>query len=806
MYKIWGHLLQGLVTMVMLGLLLVTVAILYLDTGLPNVSEIKNIPLHQPLRILSADDKLIAEFGNQRRNPITYEEIPQHFIQAIISTEDKHFFEHHGVDIMGLGRAVLSLIKTGKKSQGGSTITMQLARNYFLTPERTYIRKIKEILLAIKLERMLSKEEILTLYSNKIYLGHRAYGIAAASQVYYGKKVNELNLAQIAMLAGLPKAPSSINPLANAHAAKKRRNYVLRRMWEEGFIEEAAYKKAVKMPLTAKYHGTQVEVEAPYFAEMVRQAVVEQFGEHAYQQGLVITTTLLSTAQLSAKNSLEEQLLSYDRRHGYRGPVGHFSVADISEALIKLNDLPRPHPLVPALVLKANASEAEVLLAKGTKTKIHLGDVRWARAYINEDSQGKTPSSVESVIPVGSLIYLRPKDKGFELAQIPDINGAFVALSPQTGGIQALVGGYDYSLSKYNRVTQAKRQPGSNFKPFVYSAALEDGMTAATLINDAPVVYEDRNLDTVWRPENFSGQFYGPTRLRTALIQSRNLVSIRILKRLGLQKVISHAKRFGFEDDALPRNLSLALGSGVVSPLQLASAYAVFANGGYKKTPFYIQKIVDSQDNLLFNYIEPEQAERVIDEGVAFVMNSMLRDVIQQGTATRARVLKREDLAGKTGTTNDQTDAWFTGYHPEMVASVWIGFDSPRPLGHFEVGGRAALPAWIDFMKPLLPNLSVIKAEPPAGIMSVRIDPKTGLLASFDNPDAIYEYFQVENVPDQTETASFQYWGDEKIEDRDSSSFEEESEFTDSEQEEENSTQAYRPQNYERLDTDDGLF
>ncbi len=766
----------------------------YLTPQLPSIDNLKEVRLQVPLRIYSRDGRLLAEFGEMKRTPLAYGDIPEHMVKAVLAAEDDRFFQHPGVDYQGILRAAWVLATTGQKAQGGSTITMQVARNFFLSSEKTYLRKLNEILLAIKIEEELSKEEILELYLNKIYLGQRAYGVGAAAQTYYGKKLPELSLGQLAMIAGLPKAPSRNNPIADPERALIRRNYVLGRMFNVGYIDETTFKTAVEQPDTAALHGLSIEAEAPYLTEMARAEVVRRYGEtEAYTGGYKVYTTLNTRLQTAANGALRGALLDYDRRHGYRGPEARVTLAEGADTETWIQALADRGPigtLQPALVIEVAAKAVTMALKDGSTTVLAWEGMNWAQPYINETTRGKAPESAADVLSVGDVIRIERNAEGqWQLAQIPQVEGALAALDPRDGSVAALVGGFDYFRSKFNRAIQAERQPGSAFKPFVYSAALEMGMTPATIINDAPVVFEDAGLEQAWRPENYSGEFYGPTRLREALTHSRNLVSIRVLRSLGIGETINYLKRFGFETKALPRNLSLSLGSGSITPLQLAGAYTVLANGGFRVTPYFIDHIDDMLGNTLYSNDAamvcpeceildstprqksviattesdttsdtqappmPALAPRVISAQNTYLITNMMQDVIRDGTGRRARALGRSDIAGKTGTTNDQRDAWFAGYNAAMVAVAWVGFDDGRPMGNRETGGRAALPIWIDFMRAALAETPDLPWPQPSGLVTVRIDPETGQLAEANAPDAIFETFYAERVPSAPQTA-----------------------------------------------------
>lgn len=781
--------LLGLGGTALLGAVGLGVSYLAIAPELPPISALKDIRLQVPMRVYTRDGRLIAEFGEQKRTPIRFEETPDLMVKAILAAEDDRFFEHPGVDYQGILRAALNLARTGEKSQGGSTITMQVARNFFLTSEKTYLRKLSEIFLALKIEKELPKEEILELYLNKIYLGNRAYGVAAAAYTYYGVGVADLSLAQIAMIAGLPKAPSRYNPLADPEHAVVRRNYVLKRMRELGYIDEAGFRQAMQSPDDAKLHSASMEVEANYLAEMVRAAMIERYGEQAaYTAGLKIYTTLDSRLQLTSTTALRSALHAYDRRHGFRGIEGHLDAGRLAEDGDWAEELRRHSEIggmKAAIVARVKDQEITVKLADGGAIEIPWDGLSWAQPYISENRRGAVPRSAADVVRSGDIVRIVATADGWQLAQLPAVQGAMIALDPSDGAITALVGGFDFQRSKFNRVTQALRQPGSSFKPFLYSAALEKGFTPATLINDAPVVFDDPGLESAWRPENYTGEFFGPTRLRVALVNSRNLVSIRLLRSIGIDYCIDYLTRFGFNPGDMPRNLSLALGSASVTPLQLAAGYAVFANGGYRVAPYFIDRIVGANDEVLFQAVpdkacpaceeaaqnsdtggetgpasspapdappaaaEFNPARRTLSAQNTYLMTSMMRDVIQAGTAVRAKQLGRGDIAGKTGTTNDQRDAWFAGFTSGIVAVSWVGFDKPQALGNGETGGRAALPMWISFMRDALRGVPEHPLDRPPGLVTVRIDPATGLLAKSGQPNGIFETFFTDNAPRQ---------------------------------------------------------
>jgi penicillin-binding protein 1A len=820
--------------LLVLGTVSLAVVSMIIIPRLPDIETLKDVRMQVPLRIYTHDGSLIAEYGEKRRLPVQIEHTPKKLIDAFISAEDDRFYEHPGVDWQGIVRAAWVLVTTGQKKEGGSTITMQVARNFFLTREKSYVRKLTEIFLALKIERELSKNEILQLYLNKIYLGQRAYGVGSAAQVYYGKDVKDLTLAQMAMIAGLPKAPSATNPVSSPERALKRRAYVLNRMLTLGYINQAEFEKANQAPVTASLHSPSVRIEAPYVAEMVRKEMVKRYGDDAYSAGYNVYTTIRDRDQVAANHALRAALMEYDRRHGFRGPEQHVDLSTLDgEKGWKqlLETYPTIGNLYPALVTDVRDKSVTAYLSGIGPVDIGWDGLSWARRYITENRRGPKPKSAGDILKPGDIVRVVENDKGgWVLSQLPEVEGALVSMDPENGATLALVGGFDFYRSKFNRVTQAKRQPGSSFKPFVYSAALKAGYTAASVINDAPVVFNDPGIEDMWRPENYSGRYFGPTRLRVALYESRNLVSIRLLHGMGIDFALKQIKKFGYDIDKLPHNLSLALGSGAVSPWQHAAAYCILANGGYRVQPYYIERIENVQHKVVYEAdplvvcrdceqnqaaggkgkdgegaaaqadtkqpaaaptaetqeaaddagagaagqqagdqktagqqaadqqggeqqnaeqqpAEPRIAPRVINAENDWIINSMTRDVIKRGTGRRARVLHRDDLSGKTGTTNDQRDAWFAGYNPDIVTVSWVGFDNFQPLGNYETGARAALPMWIKYMRVALKNIPETILERPPGLITARIDPQTGLLASPDNPHAIFEVFRPKYAP-----------------------------------------------------------
>ena len=724
---------------------------------LPTIDDIRRVRLDIPLRIYSADKQLIAEYGNERRIPVPLERTPPLLIDAVLAIEDDRFYHHGGVDLRGILRAGISNLRSKSRAQGGSTITMQVARNFFLTPEKTYVRKLKEVLLAFNMERALTKDEILELYLNKIYLGNRAYGFAAASKVYYGVELAELSVPEIAMLAGLPKAPSRDNPITDPKRAVERRDYVLKRLHQLGKIDDFSYNNARRAPVTAARRGGQAKIQAPYAAEMARQILVGHFGEQVYESGYRVTVTIDSKYQEYADAALRKGLLDYDRRHGFRGPVGRIDIDETDPEVLsyELLGLPKSRALQPAVVLSATSEKLTVLTQDRREAVIEWPQIRWARPYRTPNRIGKAPEAAYEVASRGDIIYVMRRGNRWQLGQMPAVSGALVSLDPKSGAIRALSGGFDYYISKFNRATQARRQPGSNIKPFIYSAALDQGFTPSSLVSATPIVVEDP-LEGVWRPQNYSRKFFGPTRLRHALSLSLNLVAVRLVRAIGIDETIAHLMKFGFEQDALPRSFSLALGSTDTTPLQLASGFAVFANGGRRIAPYLIERIVDSRGNEVeippgaCEYCrppEPQRGERVISEQNAFLISSMLQQVIQSGTGKRALALKRNDLSGKTGTTNNYLDAWFSGFNRDMITTVFIGFDDPSHLGRRESGAVAALPIWVDYMRDALKDAPERPLTPPPGIAARFINRESGRLTAPEDPDGYEEFYMEGSEP-----------------------------------------------------------
>ncbi len=799
------------------GIAVFSLLSLILIPTLPSPDELRGGgQLKVPMRVYTADGVLIGEFGEERRLPRKIDEVPPLLIKAILAAEDSGYYDHYGVSFLGIARAAWINFQSGGHRQGASTITMQVARNFFLSPEKTYTRKLKEILLAFKLERELSKNDILELYINKIFLGHRAYGFAAASRIYYGKPLADLTIPEIAMLSGLPKAPSRNNPLTNPETARDRRNYILSRMHKLDFIDEAYYREARFAPLTARKYKLAYDIEAPYIAEMVRQYMIKTYKNQVYAGGFHVYTTLNSRYQQAANNALRKGLLAYERRHGYRGPSGHVSIRgdiDKSHLDITLKDYRSVGNLIPGIVMLTEDNSITVYTQDGYVATIGWNGLSWAKKYINANAMGPSPKKATDIVRVGDVIYLESLEEGrWLLAQPPRAASAFVALDPKNGGILALSGGFDFRQSKFNRVIQAKRQPGSNIKPFIYSSALEKGFTAASTVSGAPISIEDVNLEDVWRPENYSGKFFGPTRLRKALTLSLNLVSVRLLRAIKPSFAVKYLTRFGFDPEILPNNLSLALGTLSVEPINMVRAFSVFANGGFLVDPYFITRVEDGDHNILeyanptlvcadcpetknvaSKYLkaesdkklqnenketasneqpaiaeppaiirlatskeekendtketgqqQPDQrrlAPRTITAENAFIMTTIMQDVIKRGTSRRALVLNRPDLAGKTGTTNEFRDAWFSGFNDQIVATAWLGYDQPETLGRGEAGSRTALPIWIDFMRVALEGMPENGWPKPTSVVTRFINKESGQPTGPDDPDGMEEYF-----------------------------------------------------------------
>ncbi len=777
---------------------------LALTPQLPDISTLKHVEYETPLQVLTRDGKLISEFGVKHSVPLKYKEVPKPFVQAFLAAEDDRFFEHDGIDYAGLGRAFSEILTSGNIRSGGSTITMQVAKNYFLSSERTFSRKFTEIMLAKRIEDSLTKEEILELYLNKIYLGQRAYGIGAAAKIYYGKTVQQLTLAEMAMIAGLPKAPSKYNPVSNAERALIRRNWIIGRMLKLGYISQKAHDAAIAAPVGLNFQASLQDVQAPWLAEMVRESLMERFGKAVYDTGYKVYTTVDSRNQNAASAAVIAGLLAYDQRHGWRGPEGHGDAA-------ALRQLRRVGNLEPARVIAVQARTVSVELRTGEKATINWDGLRWARRYINVNSIGAAPTKAGDIVKVDDFVRLQAVGKSWRLAQIPDVQGQLIAMNPETGAIEAIVGGFDFTQSKFNRAVQSWRQAGSTIKPLIYAKALESGFTPVSVIDDSPLTFGD------WSPSNSDGEFMGPITLRRALYLSRNLVSIRLLQAVGVSDAREYLSRFSLEKSRMPQDLTLALGSAEVLPIQMATAYASIANGGLRVNPYFIEKVVDRSGKVVFQAepkrvcrpcelpmpapvvnadgvaqpaevipgvtppVSAEQSGSITGDGTniavtqpvpaAFVpdypvalrimrpraarqMYSILQDVIQHGTGRGALSLGRADLAGKTGTTNDARDAWFAGFNAQMVAVSWVGFDEPKSLGKVEYGGYAALPIWNQYMATALRGIPFSMPPTPAGLSSVRVNRLTGQQADAADPEAIDELIPAEQAPAATPPAS----------------------------------------------------
>ena len=714
------------------GGLLAAFVLALLWPTLPSLDKITDYQPKIPLRVVSADGDLLGEFGEERRSVVSIKDVPDVMKHAILAAEDERFYQHGGVDYLSVGRAALANL-TGGAQQGAGTITMQVARNFFLTREKTVTRKMREALLAWKIEGSLSKDEILELYVNQIFLGQRAYGFAAAAQIYYNKQLKDLTVSEAAMLAGLPKAPSAYNPIINPKRAKSRQQYVLRRMHELRFINDDQFREAQNAPIVVRQQVREVlPVHAESVAEMARQVVFDAYGDEAYTRGLTVWTTVRRADQDAAYAAIRKGVFDYDHRHGYRGPETYLNLkddpAEQEQELDKaFGDYPDGDGIYSAVVLDASPTDVRAVIASGDQISVTGDGLKFAARALAE----KTPPNQK--IRRGAVVRVTRDDKGrYAIGQMPQAEAAFISVDPEDGAILSLVGGFDFDRNKYNHVTQALRQPGSSFKPFIYSAALEKGFTPATVINDAPFFVPAAQAGGQdWEPHNYDGKFEGPMRLRTALAKSKNLVTIRVLQAIGPQYAQDYIARFGFDPKLHPAYLTMGLGAGAVTPLQMAAAYSVFANGGYRVAPYLIEKITDSRGNALSQakpVVAGANAERAIDPRNAFIMTSLLHDVTVYGTAARVQAeLKRKDLAGKTGTTNDMVDAWFCGYNTSLVAIAWIGFDQPRTLGNNETGSAAALPMWINYMSKVLKNVPEKVRDAPEGVVQVRINPDTGL-------------------------------------------------------------------------------
>ena len=818
--RIFKRLLRWALILAFSGLLLVVIAagVSYwlLAPRLPSVASLKDVHMQLPLRVLTADGKLIATFGETRRIPVAIANVPARLKDAVLSAEDADFYHHPGVDWHGIARAGWHVLITGgDKGPGGSTITQQVARNFFLSPEKLYSRKLTEIFIALRIEHELTKDQILELYLNKMFLGHRSYGVGAAAAYYYGKTLDQLTVAECALIASTFQLPSVVNPINSPARAIARRNWVIGEMYKHHYISKAAFEQAIAEPNHAFAHEQPIEVDAPYLAEMVRRQVLDRYGNDALTEGYVVKTTVQSTRQQTAVTSVRDGLIAYDRRHGWRGPEAHQDLptdatdADYNRLLVNYDSV---SGMQPGLVIASNAKQATVYRSGESSVTLDLAGMRWARPRINDTRVGAIPSEVSQVLKRGDIIRLsRDADGVWQLAQIPAVQGALTAINPEDGAIEALVGGFNFGRSKFNRAVMAARQPGSSFKPYLYSAAFERGFTPASIINDAPLALPDPSRPGgLWTPSNDDGKFAGPMRLREALVQSKNLVSVRLLDAVGVRFVRDYATRFGFSLDAIPANLSMALGTASVSPMGMARGYAVFANGGFLVTPYFIHEIDDRsgtpvylanparacrdcQERLLdprppgpppaemiktpANKVAAEPATpaaasstdgvgeavlpadvhdqtvrppvlapRVIDVRNDFLITSLMKDVILRGTGSAARALDRADLAGKTGSTNDHRDAWFVGFNGDISTAVWVGFDDYSSLGHGEFGAKAALPIWMDFMGSVLKGLPLNTLPMPPGISTISINRQSGMPAAAGDPNAMNEMLKVEDV------------------------------------------------------------
>ena len=761
-------------------------AYVYLKPALPDVSTLRDVQLQVPLRIYTRDGKLIASIGDQRRIPVAYEQLPQKLIQAFLATEDDRFFQHHGVDWQGILRAAVANLKAGGIRQGASTITMQVSRDMFLTPRRDMKRKMSEIYISLLMETELTKEQIFSLYVNKIFLGQRAYGVGAAAEVYFGKTLDELSIAEMATLAGIPTAPSVVNPVASAEAARVRRTHVLGRMRELNYITQAQYDTANSSPMESRLHGPTIEVDAPYVAEMVRNDMQAKYGDSAYTAGYRVYTTIDSRLERFATIALRTGLLQYDRRHGWRGATAK---VDLSKAgttgdlEVDLEEYPVIGGLKPAIVQSVDGTSAKVYVKNMGPVILPWEKLSWARRELPDEKVDRAPTQASDIFSPGDLIYTVGNTPAeLQFVQVPEAQSALVSMDPRDGAVVALVGGFDFFQSKFNRVTQARRQPGSGFKPFVYAAAFDKGYTPASVVLDAPIVIDEAGMEQAWRPKEDENRFDGPIRLREALAKSRNLVSVRLMRTIGGDYTWNYVQRFGFDKSQLPNDLTMALGTASLSPLQMVNGYSTFANGGFKVTSYYIDRIEDANGKTLVqadpaiacpecgreSNPAPAAPNSLLDEGphdgktvilpknlapqiirpqVAYLLDDMMVDVIKHGTGYAARVLNRDDIAGKTGTTNDQHDAWFNGFNGGLVTTVWTGFDQDRSLGSGEQGARVSLPTWIYFMHEALAGTPRHMWPMPDGIVSARISPETGLLASADDPNAIMEKFIEGNLP-----------------------------------------------------------
>ena len=754
----WKFLVMSFLALAIVGALLLGLAAALIYPDLPSLDALTNYQPKLPLRVYSEDGYLLAEYGEERRAFVDITKVPQNMKSAVIAIEDRRFYKHGGIDTKGILRAAVNNV-TGGSKEGASTITMQVARNFFLSSERSLKRKLNEAMLAIKIEHSLPKDKILELYINQIYLGQRAYGFAAASQVYYGKPLDKLNLAETALLAGLPKAPSSYNPFVHPKRAIKRQHEVLHDMRRFGFIDEATYQAALKEPLRFKASQQSRDLVADYVGEIVRQTMYDRYQEQIYSSGLKVYTTIIKADQEAANTAIAQGIMEYDLRHGYRGPEGYIAASELvgenaNQNMEKAIDaLETFGGLSPAVVTKITDKGVRVHTTSGEDVQIEGEGLALVSRVLHDTKVGE-----KLKIKVGSIVRVMKEGESWKITQLPQVESAFVSLDPKNGAVRALVGGFDFNRNKFNHVTQAWRQPGSSFKPFIYSAALEKGFTPASIIDDAPISFPASftGSGSSWEPHNFDGKYEGPMRLRTALTKSKNMVSIRVLNSIGVEYAQDYITRFGFAAKDHPAYLTMALGAGSVTPWQMAEAYAVFANGGYRVNPYLIARIEDNKGKVIeeTKFVEAgNDAERVIDERNAFLMTSMMQDVTRIGTAAKARQLGRSDLAGKTGTTNNHIDTWFAGFNPKKVAVVWMGYDKPQSLGGSETGGSAALPIWIKYMSSALRGIPDVDLNPPEGVASIRINLKSGNRAREDE-SGFYEYFYQEYPPPEKGGAS----------------------------------------------------
>ena len=737
----------AVLTLLSIPAILLGLAVMLVYPSLPSLEALTAYNPKIPLQIYTAEGILLSEFGEERRALVKIEEVPDAMKKAILAAEDDRFYEHGGVDYVGVLRAAVSNFTSGGAKQGASTITMQVARNFFLSKEKTMTRKFNEMLLSFKIEHNLSKDEILQLYINQIYLGQRAYGFAAAAQIYFGKHLDQLTVAETAMLAGLPKAPSAYNPVVNPKRAKLRQLYVLRRMHELHFIDNEKLQLAQQQPIVTKHGNQESGIKSYYVSEMVRQAVYEKYQEDTYTQGFKVYTTIRQQDQLTAYQAVRKGVLEYDRRHGYRGPEGFVDLKKgnneeyLEEALQEFTE---SDDIIPAVVLEASPKLVRAYCKGGQIAEVSGGELRFVQRALG------SKAALNQRINPGSIIRVRKDEKtGWQISQLPQVEAAFVSGDPRDGAIYSLIGGFDFNRNQFNRITQAWRQPGSSIKPFIYSAALEKGLTPATIINDAPLFFDaEQTGSEPWQPKNYDGEFAGPMRMRQGLIKSKNLVSIRILQSITPQYAQDYLTKFGFDATKHPPYLTIALGSGSVTPLQMLAGYSVFANGGFRVTPYFIQRIEDAYGNIISKTTPAtagENAEQVIDVRNAFTMVSMMQDVVKHGTATPAMQLGRQDLAGKTGTTSDSVDAWFCGFQPTIVGISWMGFDQPRSLGDKETGGGAALPIWMDYMAKILKDVPQAVYSMPDNMSVIRIDQE----GRPDENSSLAEYFYQENIPSE---------------------------------------------------------